>query len=108
MEPIHWSSFSDVVPAEKCKVVRIGDSKHFGTEVYRTDEGNFRFVSLDRDEVTTADRCVYVEGVDAKVLDERGALSFNGLALVGTGKGDDLSWVGGGKVLWDSLEEDDG
>lgn len=93
---------SHEVPSEIGRVVLMLDGGHAGTEVYRTEDG-FRFVSLDRHEVSEATRCVLVQltGVSIEDVSEPYACDLDspdGLALVGCDAGAEVP----GEILWDS------
>lgn len=86
------------------------DGYHDGVEVYRTEGGEFRFVDLQDDVVSTMPRCILVMltqpietvlgGDDVYACDLE---SPNGLALVGIEHGDRAEAYG--EVLWDSATQ---
>lgn len=106
---------SHEVPVEIGRVVLIHDAHHDGTEVYRTESGEYRFVDLTSGKVTTCPRCVLLRlkcsaddvlgGFDAAGVDLD---SPDGMALVGLekrwlekrGSAERLGEYG--EVLWDS------
>lgn len=102
--------YSHEVPVETGRVVLIHDGHHAGTEVYRTESDEYRFVDLTSGKVTTCPRCVLLRletsvddvigGFDAAGVDLD---SPDGLALVGL----ETCWTSEqleeyGEVLWDS------
>jgi hypothetical protein len=91
------------VPSQPHQVVRMRDGSHYGTEVYLTQDGDYRFVSLDMNSVETAPRCVLVVLGDSVSVEDLSTpyacdLDGPGLALIGCDLGDDVP----GEVLWDS------
>ena len=93
---------SHAVPVELWRVVLIRDGGHSGTEVYRVEDG-YRFVSLDRRTVATAERCVLVHlgaGAQDEIQEPYGCDLDGGLALIGLDLDDDATEYG--EVLWDS------
>jgi len=95
--------YSHEVPSEPGRVVRMRDGNTLGGEVYRTEEGAFRFVNLDAKELDTVERCVLVRltDVDANAITGVWLCDLDtpdGMALLGRAAGDDVE----GEVLWDS------
>lgn len=99
---------SHKVPTEIGLVILIRDGQHKGTEVYAVegrDGYEYRFVSLDWDEVHTTERCVLVRltGIDVNDLERPYGCDLeipDGLALIGLDFDD--STEGLGEILWDS------
>lgn len=94
--------YSHEVPSAVGRVVLIRDGTHYGTEVYRTEQG-FRFVSLDQCTMDTTERCVLVRlrGVSTDDLWEPYGCDLespDGLALIGCSNSDQVP----GEILWDS------
>lgn len=108
------------VPVEKGRVVVISDRYHNGSEVYRTEDGEYRFISLDTGSFSTTLRAALIrlsedftaqcrESTPCDILPfEVYGCDFDvpdGLVLVGFDEYDgDLADFG--EVLWDSASLD--